>query len=169
MLIPTRILTSRLRQWRTAHGFGVHSPFAYYFITRVLRERLPYYDFEQLPRLSGTMGRRHARMLYRLTVFFRPDSVFVSGPRAAEALAIVHLAHPSVAVAADPAEACMAIHTAGDDSRAASAVTILLDPHAEALTALQSSLPGGMTFAAKHTAVAVIRKGLPRQDFRLRF
>ena len=27
---------------RTAKGFGVHSPFAFYFITKVINEKLPY-------------------------------------------------------------------------------------------------------------------------------
>ena len=41
----------RLRRYRTAFkryrhgkGFGIHSPFAFSFVLKVLRERLPYYS-----------------------------------------------------------------------------------------------------------------------------
>lgn len=42
-----------VRHWLTAKprgGFGVHSPFAFHFITNVIEERLPYYCFSQVER-----------------------------------------------------------------------------------------------------------------------
>ena len=33
-------LLSRLRGWRHGRGFGIHSPFAFRFITEVLRQKL---------------------------------------------------------------------------------------------------------------------------------
>ncbi len=172
MLIPTRILTARLRRWRTGLGFGVHSPFAYYFITRVLRERLPYYDFERLPEISGRQIRiRNARMIYRLSAFFRPDTVYVAGEHSEAALAIVTLAHPSARAVSTPETAQMAIYAGSDTTPAAAAreVTVILSADSDAISGFRTSLSEGMTFFNSKTAVAVIRHGLPRQDFCLKF
>ncbi|MDE7426671.1 MAG: hypothetical protein K2M79_02585 [Muribaculaceae bacterium] len=60
------------RQWtllRHSRGFGIHSPFAYEFITRTLHESAGYYAYASLPR-----GKRW-RTLYRVLLALRPESV----------------------------------------------------------------------------------------------
>ena len=171
MLIPTRILAARLRRWRTGRGFGVHSPFAYYFITRVLRERLPYYDFERLPEISSRrISDRDSRMIYRLSAFFRPDTVNVSGRQSNTALSIVMLAHPSARAVSSPETAQMAIY-AGCDTMPATAreVTVVFSADSAVMSGFRASLSEGMTFYNSKIAVAVIRHGLPRQEFCLKF
>ena len=39
------VISKALQRYRVSRGYGVHSPFAYRFIIRVLRETLPYYGF----------------------------------------------------------------------------------------------------------------------------
>lgn len=42
-----RVATA-LQRYKRSRGFGVHSPFAFHFILRVLREKSPYYCYPQL-------------------------------------------------------------------------------------------------------------------------
>ena len=89
----------RIHRYRTAlsrhhrsGGFGIHSPFAFSFVLNVLRERLPYYAYDELLRLrnlaaDGVKKRRHpavisyknAKMLFRITNFFKPNCVLQVG------------------------------------------------------------------------------------------
>jgi len=81
------------KRYKNSHGFGVHSPFAFYFIRRVLCERTPYYayaDIEQLRQQahrqvshiqghSRVISAKHAKMLFRLLCYFKPDEVLQIG------------------------------------------------------------------------------------------
>lgn len=166
------LLPSRLRYWRTGHGFGVHSPFAYHFITRVLREALPYYDFERIERMKVPMMHRHARLLYRLTDFFHPVTVWVGGEFAEAAKMVVSMARPSVHFVASPMLADMVVHAKPADDTAilmAKDATVLFDATPCQLKKMKETLTLGMTFISGSTGIAVCRQGLPRQDFRLHF
>ena len=82
----------RLRRYRTAFkryrhgkGFGIHSPFAFSFVLKVLRERLPYYSYARLEALRAMVISRtrhhlrhpriislkNAKLIFRVTNFFR--------------------------------------------------------------------------------------------------
>ncbi|MBQ3960878.1 MAG: hypothetical protein II683_03715 [Muribaculaceae bacterium] len=89
----------RIHRYRTAlsrrhrsGGFGIHSPFAFNFVLNVLRERLPYYAYDELLRLrnlaaEGVKKRRHpavissknAKMLFRITNYFKPHCTLQVG------------------------------------------------------------------------------------------
>ena len=67
-----------LRRFRHRKGYGVHSPFAFSFITRVVYEKGPYYKydlFKQLPssRLEST---KIAKLLFRLVNYQQPNQLF---------------------------------------------------------------------------------------------
>lgn len=49
------VISKALQRYRVSRGYGVHSPFAYRFIIRVLRETLPYYGFDRLNSLRADM------------------------------------------------------------------------------------------------------------------
>ena len=86
-----------LNAWSRHHrsgGFGIHSPFAYQFVRNVWHQRLPYYAYDGIHQLIGTIKanttqqqRRHmdlisepeARLLFRLTNFFNPARVLQVG------------------------------------------------------------------------------------------
>ncbi|MBQ0115415.1 MAG: hypothetical protein KBT10_06050 [Bacteroidales bacterium] len=89
-----------IRRYRTAlsrhhrsKGFGIHSPFAFMFVRTVLRERLPYYSYEQIEQLRHTVssGRKHpwgqphlitakgAKMLFRIVNYFNPKCMMQIG------------------------------------------------------------------------------------------
>lgn len=60
------------RQWtllRHSGGFGIHSPFAFSFVTRVLHEKAAYYAYGKLPR------DRRWRTLYRVLLLLQPEHI----------------------------------------------------------------------------------------------
>lgn len=68
---------------RHSRGFGIHSPFAYRFLTEVLRETEAYYDQEG-------MGRRE-RLLARLRAFVDPmQRAALEDVRAARVVIVPH-------------------------------------------------------------------------------
>lgn len=76
-------------RYRTGKGFGVHSPFAFKFITRVLRETLPFYaysnqkiryrDAERNSVKHPFLTLKRIRLLFRTANFFCPESVLQLG------------------------------------------------------------------------------------------
>lgn len=86
-------LARRYKRWRHGRGFGIHSPFAYDFITRTLRERMPYYAYERIDaaahRGDGRLSSRKLRLIFRIAVRFNPSKAAVIGDANA---AVVRLA-----------------------------------------------------------------------------
>ncbi|MBR1881785.1 MAG: hypothetical protein IJ808_02030 [Muribaculaceae bacterium] len=88
MGILKRYRTAWSRHHRSA-GFGIHSPFAYKFVTGVLRERLPYYAYDDLRTLRKalaatnsslpTMSQKEAQMLFRVANHFMPKHILQVG------------------------------------------------------------------------------------------
>ncbi|MDE6490118.1 MAG: hypothetical protein K2L49_03055 [Muribaculaceae bacterium] len=82
-----------MQRYKRSRGFGVHSPFAFHFILRVLMEKAPYYCYPQLVvrrrvalgLLADAGGHRDVisvkcmKMLLRLSAWFRPRRVLVLG------------------------------------------------------------------------------------------
>lgn len=84
--VMIRQFVSGYRRWRHGRGFGIHSPFAYDFITRTLRERLPYYAYSRLDALAasrrlGASGQRCLRLIFRIAVRFNPATAAIVGGR----------------------------------------------------------------------------------------
>lgn len=79
-------LARRYKRWRHGRGFGIHSPFAFDFITRTLRERLPYYAYNRLDAVASAQHlssaeRRRLRLIFRIAVRFNPTAVAIIGNR----------------------------------------------------------------------------------------
>ena len=88
----------RLGEWinrkRHNRGFGIQSPSSFFFITQVLKERLPYYAYPILDRAVGgsIRKRRHFRELFRITNHLQPANCISIG--SAEAACAMILAKP---------------------------------------------------------------------------
>lgn len=128
-------------------GFTVHSPFAFRFIRLVIRERLPYYDFD-------TITDPYERLLYRTAVFFNPATVAAEGPDATRAIEIIRRALPS-AKTVDP-----------------SAVEFLYSPTPHPSVPVQflrgkHTLPSATTFTLPKATIAVRRPGIPPANYPL--
>lgn len=87
-------ITSYPARWRRSRGFGVHSPFAYNFITKVLREKdAAYYAYAEIaafcPRARRAgfneifagkdMSVPEAQMLFRVLCYFNPSEIIEIG------------------------------------------------------------------------------------------
>lgn len=79
--------------WRVRHrcGYGVHSPFAFDFLTQVVYNRSQYYAYQELdllhPTLVSLLGlrpRKLARLLFRLCNFQHPKNAVFIGENAVE-------------------------------------------------------------------------------------
>lgn len=82
-----------LRRYNRSKGFGIHSPFAFSFVLRVLRERLPYYAYDDIEyrrqlakSLASTVSRhpkiissKNAKMIFRITNYFNPRTIMQIG------------------------------------------------------------------------------------------
>ena len=67
---------------RHNRGFGIQSPSAFFFITQVLKERLPYYAYEKLDSIARNcreMNEERCRSLFRIANELAPSSAIVIG------------------------------------------------------------------------------------------
>lgn len=77
----------RFYRWlRYRKGFGVHSPFVFNLITKVIEERCPYYCFYDIALsrkkqvLHNAIQPRQGELLFRLTNYFQPSNILQIGP-----------------------------------------------------------------------------------------
>lgn len=75
-----------LKRFRKRRGYGVHSPFAFNFLTSVVYEQGSYYAYRELEKLHGgkTCGLTRyrlkcRRLLFRLANYVQPDSICLYG------------------------------------------------------------------------------------------
>lgn len=94
MAALNRIRTAFSR-YRRSKGFGIHSPFAFHFVLRVLREKSPYYAYKRIdemrelsrscrnesPRAKRprVISKKSARMVFRLVNHFNPLKILMLG------------------------------------------------------------------------------------------
>ncbi len=155
----------RLNRTRVSRGFSVHSPFAFYFITRVLREHLPFYCFDR--ELKTVRERR----LFRLVNYFRPETVCILGADgAARALEVMRMASANVRLVSVP-DAADFVFACPDVDSLPPHCRVLYAPRPARATrrALIAATSRGMTFANARAIIAVTRPGIPRQHFSLSF
>lgn len=69
-------------RWAQSKGFGVQSPWAYDFITTVVREKSPYYAYEDLKETlmaQSKTERRMSKLLFRLANYWQPQTIWLYG------------------------------------------------------------------------------------------
>lgn len=172
MRLPSPI--SSYRRWRHSRGFGIHSPFAYTFITDVLAQPLPYYGYADIsadPRV---------RLLFRIAARFQPRHVLIlsSKPQLLDAAVRRAFSKADTATAADPSrQPDLVVADDMDVSTdvylpfiASGAKAVILNASAGTRRCLREGLLKGMLFDnSRGTLVAVPSNSLPRQNFDVRF
>ena len=71
---------SWINRKRHNRGFGIQSPSAFFFITQVLREKLPYYAYDELDDIACRchgIGAGKCREIFRIANYFSPSSAIV--------------------------------------------------------------------------------------------
>lgn len=152
--------------WRSGCGFGIHSPFAFRFVTEVLRQPYSYYGYAELPD-------RRSRLLLRLLVAFRPERVAFYGGDDALRRA-VSLANSRAKIIEGESDAEFVVADCRGWSSAEVSALFNRQPMPAALLLNCRSVPAladhGMTFNNhRGTVVVAPLPHLPRQDFDLRF
>lgn len=111
---------------RHNRGFGIQSPSAFFFITQVLREKLPYYAYDSLDTIACNcreMSCRRCRMLFRIVNHFAPaSSIVVASATAACAIGSARRSIPKLLItagdiphmAAGHLKECGCSHVSGD-------------------------------------------------------
>lgn len=172
-----RLATLPLR-WRSSRGFGVHSPFAFEFITNVLRRdgRYCYYADDAIASLAGH-DRGLALLTHRVAAALEPEQVVsVTAPRPWMPLACgCEVLTPDEA---RPSDNTLVILPGCPDPDAIDvAVKVVVNggiavarDDGSLLGALRGSMSRGMTFVnGSGSLVAVGRHHLPLTHYRLHF
>ncbi len=181
-----------LNTWRHGRGFGVHSPLAFHLLADVIRrpKGASYYDETTLAEsFVDRKHRRAARIAFRLAADCRPMQVtlLVSDNDMTKWRNIIASAAPHATISATylPSDSQMIIVdniskydsmvAAGDESRDISRTILFtgLDDRnlRRAFVAgfTKGTFPGLIIDSRRHLAIAVRRRGLPRQVFSARF
>ncbi len=176
-------LISHYKRWRRGRGFGVHSPFAYSFVTETLRQTLPYYAYDSIDamlsggvRSDGAITARRLKQIFRIAVRFNPSSVAFLCGRDEEVLRrVVALAVPKATMDASPGDADLVIVACGGHEfrPRTEAVCVFADKDdSDRLVCdnVWNGITHGMRFDnARGMTVIVAAAKLPRQRFDITF
>ena len=92
--LPIKRYCTALNRIRKSKGFGIHSPFAFRFVLKVLKERLPYYAYTEIDykradviellteahkKKNGVLSAKDAKMIFRIVNFFNPGKIMQIG------------------------------------------------------------------------------------------
>jgi hypothetical protein len=150
------------KRWRHSKGFGIHSPFAYRFITEVLCQPLPYYSYSRIG------SDKDLRLLVRLLAFFRPERIMIMSRNPGRYTAIIKTVAPQSEIVDCDADFIVA-DIAADIEKPVNALLIGRDT-IERAAELRCRYSYGMAFSNDSSrAVFAALPHLPRQDFSLRF
>lgn len=159
-----------LNRIRHRHGFGVHSPFAYRFITEVLCQPLHYYGY-------ATTGRDpRLRLLLRLAAYFAPARVAVYSATPDKLMKAASCGNTAIEYTYD----CPDMIVVDDlDTLPESYLPLIISGGTHALIVnasptlrkrLTAALSKGMLFDnGRGTIVIAAFRHLPRQDFDVKF
>lgn len=159
------LMTNNISRWWRGRGFGVHSPFAFKFITATLHCPHAYYAYGAIADEARTQREQEdAERLFRIVLHFRPRSIERRGVlspametavaeasaafRVASERRLTIVAEPQSAVALEP-----------------DTVTVFVGHGCELAKQLSVNPEYGMIFRGRRMVVAVMSTALPFQQF----
>lgn len=179
-----RIRTALQRFGRSC-GFGIHSPFAYDFVRRVLRQPCAYYAYDEIDRLArqARIPSDYMRLLFRVALHLQPSAVAIIGDHIDICSEILTLALPETTIqnirnatnrsdadfmvifgnVQNDTEITSDIHALTD--RGGSFIIFDMTIEENLLISPDQELKHGMSFSNGRTVVYVGKRHLPRQHF----
>ncbi|MDE6484368.1 MAG: hypothetical protein K2L14_03115 [Duncaniella sp.] len=174
---PLRLIRDAVIRYRRTRGFGVHSPFAYGFITQVLGCRYPFYcwdDLEAEVRDAGKIRWRDTRALFRTLNQMSPSVVYVAPGDAAGVKRVIEKWSGSCKITADSGEASFLI--LGDeapedvDSVIEGGKTVFFTTVKNPMwKRLNAAMKRGQTFTNSVTGIVICNEKLPRHYFEISY
>lgn len=175
-------LARRYKRWRHGRGFGIHSPFAYDFVTRTLRERLPYYGYDDIDAaVAGSLSKsglstRCLRLIFRIGVRFNPATAAILGDADRDVLtATLRAVRQDMKITDDPCDADFIIVSSDREFALVKEKAVVVFPDtrsagAETVEKVWRQVTRGMRFDNGHGfSIVVADPKLPRQVFDVRF
>ncbi|MCC8071122.1 MAG: hypothetical protein LIO90_04890 [Bacteroidales bacterium] len=190
-----RLCSWPLRAWRS-RGFGIHSPFAYEFVTEVIHQPYGYYAYQRLDNLldshpQSAITRSGLYLIYRLALWaqaeryiqvggkngLRTQALRLGVPKGASIKVVSalkkseDLGKPPTMLLLENAALVSPAQIAEVVEGHGLVVALNLDnPQArQVVDDAMSLMKQGMTFTNGVTTILVGRQGLPRQDFKVAF
>lgn len=170
-----RHLLSAPRRFVRRRGFGIHSPFAFDFVRRVIAQPCSFYCYPQLDAEARKVGikRRVVRLVFRVALFFRPSQVTYLGVCNSAIKVAVDVACPHPNKCSGPRLAIVSGVLTEDEIGEAlrcavdGGVVIFLGVKTEAVAmhSVWSEAECGMLFLGTDTAIYTGLQHLPRQSF----
>lgn len=96
----------RISDWinrqRHNRGYGIQSPSSFFFVTQVLKERLPYYAYPALDAIAKeeNYSAKHLKELFRITNYHKPNNcIAIASPAAACAMTTARISAKTFCIA----------------------------------------------------------------------
>lgn len=165
-------LTGAPRRLARRRGFGIHSPFAFDFVRRVIAQPCGFYCYGRLNEQARRDGleAKSVRLLFRVALFFRTGRFAVVGSDCQAFRNAVRYGSPEAVEAADNPDLVIVAPDAGTDvpiivPSVGAIVVFSPGRNREMLRKMWEKVDRGMIFRGSSIAVIVIRQSLPGQMF----
>lgn len=166
------------RRLARRRGFGIHSPFAFDFVRRVIASHYSYYAYPQLTAVAreGHIRPGLLRLIFRLALFFRPTTATIDGLSATKTNAIaeaIKAASPDTTIIPDRADFMVVTADVSTDKLKQAVqrhgVVIMLGTTRKSLAVREvwTSTDSGMLFRGSNVAIFVALPHLPHQIFNI--
>lgn len=171
-----RFLSWPKRRWRTL-GFGIHSPFAYEFLTTVVCEKYNYYNYDRLEEIESPIPFKYLALIFRCICFFKPRHICIIGQ--SETMRLVAGYADSRCLISDRPDTSAGFFIIADQTEYASfpipdgSVVIMPclsnDRSVDFWKQVCRDMDHGMTFDDDNIGIACLFNHLPRQSFKIAF
>lgn len=171
-----RNITHWLSRFRHSRGFGVHSPFAFSFITQTLRDKSSTYYLYPAIEYNGGRDKSELKLLLRVLCRLHPASVDILSIAQYKIIAdIVKEVDPATLINKVENPEFMIVENTNDID--CESLTRCLESGGnvfffnvdEKILDVSNRMTHGMTFSNGKVMIAVGRPDLPRQHFEINF
>lgn len=165
-----------LRRIRHRCGYGVHSPFAFRFLTDVVYERTPYYAYstldEALPLAHSMRRRKGLHLIFRLANWLQPAVAVLPQEACHTRRYLLAGCRRTLVLADAPAQGADLIVLREPDEQAAQMVRaggVLILDNLQQHREWFRRLPAALTFDLYDLGVAIYEERLTKQHYIINF